>query len=109
MATSHSPTRRNSGATDLTLTESYTDFAYDMKSHAERGKYLDDDEKTITDLAQGESSSTHSKKKLSTTMKQLKSKLKSKEEKPKKKKSPLPPDYYPSTLQTFEALAASRM
>ncbi|KAI0425483.1 hypothetical protein F5Y09DRAFT_321732 [Xylaria sp. FL1042] len=107
MTTSHSPARRSSAATDRTLTESSTGFAYNMNDHV---KYLDDDEKTLSDLAQGETSSTHSKKKLSTAMTQLKSKLKSKEERPKKKKkSSVPPDYYPSTLKTFEALAASRI
>ncbi|KAI0973757.1 hypothetical protein F4678DRAFT_425795 [Xylaria arbuscula] len=108
MATSHSLTRRDSAATDFTLTESRTSFAYNMKDQMKEEKYLDDDEKTLSDLTLGETSSTHSKKKLSKTMAQLKSKLKPKEEKPKKKTS-IPSDYYPNTRQTFEALAASRM
>ncbi|KAI1291331.1 hypothetical protein F5Y03DRAFT_377063 [Xylaria venustula] len=108
MATSHSLTRRDSGATDVTLTESRTNFDYNMKEHMKQEKNLDDDEKTLSDLTLGETSSTHSKKRLSKTITHLKSKLKPKDEKPKKKTS-VPSDYYPNTRQTFEALAASRL
>ncbi|KAI0508807.1 hypothetical protein F5B22DRAFT_619706 [Xylaria bambusicola] len=108
MATSHSQSRRHSAATDLTLTESKSDFANPMDDHVGKEKYLDDDEKTLSDLTLADGSSTHSNTKLSKTMKQLKSKLKPKGGKPKAKSS-IPPNYYPNTLQTFEALAASRM
>ncbi|KAK5625305.1 hypothetical protein RRF57_001021 [Xylaria bambusicola] len=104
MATSHSPARRHSAATDRTLTESKSDFANPTNDHVEKEKYLDDDEKTLSDLTLTDGSSSHSKAKLSKAMAQLKSKLKAKEGKPKAKSS-IPPNYYPNTLQTFEALA----
>ncbi|KAI0907264.1 hypothetical protein F4823DRAFT_26225 [Ustulina deusta] len=108
MTTPHSPTRRHSAASDLTLTESNTGFAGNMQDHTEKGKYLDDDEKTLSDLTLEETSSNHSKTKLSKAMMQLKSKLKPKEEKQKHRAS-IPPNYYPNSVQTFEALAISRM
>ncbi|TGJ82442.1 hypothetical protein E0Z10_g6321 [Xylaria hypoxylon] len=108
MSTSHSPSRRNSAATDMTLTTSNTDFADKMKSHGEKVQHFDDDEKTLSDLALDETSSNRSKTKLSKAMTQLKSKLKAKDEKStQKQKTPLPADYYPNTLRTFEALSAA--
>ncbi|KAJ3579766.1 hypothetical protein NPX13_g800 [Xylaria arbuscula] len=101
MATSNSPVRRNSAATDLTLTESKSDFA---NAQMEKEKYLDDDAQTISGATISESSSSRPKSKLSKAMTQLKSKLKVADGKPKPKSS-IPPDYYPNNLQTFEALA----
>ncbi|KAF2969281.1 hypothetical protein GQX73_g4268 [Xylaria multiplex] len=115
MSTSHSSDRRDSTATEMTLTNSNTDFAGHVKSHGEKIEHFDDDLKTLSDLAPEETSSDHYKTKLSKAMAQLKSKLKVKEEKPtqepkeKKQRGTLPPNYYPNNLQTFEALAASRM
>ncbi|KAI1427659.1 hypothetical protein F5Y12DRAFT_736315 [Xylaria sp. FL1777] len=106
MSTSHSLSRRNSAATDLTLTESNTSSAYTTKEYVKEGKYLDDDDKTLSDLKLED---TSSKTKLSKAMAQLKSKLKPKEETPKQKRAPIPDGYYPSTLETFHALADSRL
>ncbi|GAW13659.1 hypothetical protein ANO14919_030480 [Xylariales sp. No.14919] len=111
MTTSYSPSRRNSTATDTTLTESNADFAGKTKGHMDKVEHFDDDDKTLSDLALDKTPSDRSKTKLSKAMIQLKSKLGAKEEKSTpKKKSPIPPNYYPTNLQTFEALAAaSRM
>ncbi|KAI1743852.1 hypothetical protein F4680DRAFT_407756 [Xylaria scruposa] len=102
MTTPYSTTRRGSNATERTLTE------YTMASHTSKRESFDDDEKTLYGLTMNDNSSTHSKKKLSKAMTQLKSKLKTKDGKPKRNTA-IPPDYYPNSLKTFEALAASRM
>ncbi|GAP90647.1 hypothetical protein SAMD00023353_4800350 [Rosellinia necatrix] len=80
-----------------------------MADYMGKREYLDDDDKTLSDVMLNDSSSSHSsKKKLSKAMTHLKAKLKAKEEKPRRK-TPIPPDYYPNNRRTFEALAASRM
>ncbi|KAI0444664.1 hypothetical protein F4803DRAFT_236877 [Xylaria telfairii] len=102
MTTPHTTPRRDSTATEMTLSD-YTSSAADKMAY-----HFDDDEKTLSGLTMNESSSSHSKTKLSKAMTQLKSKLKTKDGKPKQKTS-IPADYYPNNLKTFEALAASRM
>ncbi|KAI0096879.1 hypothetical protein GGR51DRAFT_542475 [Nemania sp. FL0031] len=96
--------RRDSTATDMTLTQNKGHLTEKMTSN----ERFDDDEKTLSNLTIHDSSSSCSKTALSKAMTKLKSKIKAKEEKPKQK-ALIPPDYYPNNLQTFEALATTRM
>ncbi|KAJ8131997.1 hypothetical protein O1611_g1625 [Lasiodiplodia mahajangana] len=96
--------RRDSAATEMTLAQNTSRLAEKMESD----EHFDDDEKTLSNLTLNDSSSSHSKTTLSRAMAKLKSKIKAKEEKPKEK-APIPPGYYPNTLQTFEALASTRI
>ncbi|KAI0202928.1 hypothetical protein F4808DRAFT_61850 [Astrocystis sublimbata] len=100
--------RRDETATVTTLTDNTHTTADKMTYHLGKRQYFEDDEKTLTDYTMNDSSSTRSKSSLSETMTHLKSKFKTKNGKPKKKTT-IPPDYYPTTLKTFEALHASRM
>ncbi|KAJ2990230.1 hypothetical protein NUW58_g3056 [Xylaria curta] len=110
MTTSYTSTRRDSTATEATLAyNTNSSTAGKMADYTGKRSSFDDDEKTLSNLTLNDSSSTHSRSKLSGAMKQLKSKLTTKEEKPKKQKAPIPANYYPNNLQTFEALHASRM
>ncbi|KAI8628127.1 hypothetical protein F5Y19DRAFT_439723 [Xylariaceae sp. FL1651] len=103
----HKPPRRNSAATEVTLTDS----AYDSIEKSSKFEYkkesLDDDCKTLYDVSTSGNSSNHSTTKLSKAATKIKSKLKTKKEKPKQKRS-IPPNYYPNNLITFQALAESR-
>ncbi|KAI1753008.1 hypothetical protein F4782DRAFT_499514 [Xylaria castorea] len=97
MTTPHTTSRRGSTATEMTLTD-YTG----------KRESFDDDEKTLSGFTMNDNSSSHSKKKFSKAVTHLKSKLKAKDGKTKQKTS-IPPNYYPDSLRTFEALAASRI
>ncbi|KAI0400755.1 hypothetical protein F4802DRAFT_583904 [Xylaria palmicola] len=110
MSTPCTPTRRNSAATEMTLTDDTHSTTEKMASYTDKKEYVEDDDKTLSNFSMGEGSSSHSTTKLSKAMTQLKSKLKGKDEKPKPKtKTQVPPGYYPTNLQTFQALAESRM
>ncbi|KAI0460603.1 hypothetical protein F5B21DRAFT_452435 [Xylaria acuta] len=108
MTAPRTTTRRDSTASEMTLTDNTTSTADKMTGHMGTRESFDDDEKTLSGLTMNESSSSHSTMKLPKAMAQLKSKLKAKDGKPKQKTS-IPPDYYPNNLKTFQALAASRM
>ncbi|KAI1149453.1 hypothetical protein F4825DRAFT_430228 [Nemania diffusa] len=106
MSTLHTSTRRDSATT---LTEDASNISEKMATYMSRVECFDGDDKTLSNVSLREtSSSTYSQTKLSKAMTKLKSKLTAKDEKPKQKAS-IPPDYYPSTLQTFAAIAAARM
>ncbi|KAI1196120.1 hypothetical protein F5X97DRAFT_223280 [Nemania serpens] len=112
MTTPNVSSRRNSAATEMTVTDNTDNLAEKMASNSSWADSFEDDEKTLSNLVTKGTSSKYSKTGLSNAMAKLKSKLKTNEEKPVQKpaqKPPISPLYYPTARQTFEAIASSKM
>ncbi|KAI1183897.1 hypothetical protein F5B17DRAFT_107471 [Nemania serpens] len=92
----------------MTFTDNADNLAEKMASYSSRTDSFDDDAKTLSNLTIKGTSSKHSKTGLSEAMTKLGSSLKTKKEKPLQK-PPIPPNYYPTARQTFEAIAAARI
>ncbi|KAI1173424.1 hypothetical protein F4777DRAFT_558063 [Nemania sp. FL0916] len=107
MTAQSTSTRRDSNATQNTLSDNTAGFTEKLEDYSDKAERFDDDDKTLSNVAIDDTSSTRSSTKLSKAMANLKSKFSAKEK--ATQKPTIPSDYYPSTLQTFEALAASRM